>query len=379
MRKIGIIGSGQAGQRIAVALNQFEDVTITGIVDPVNEKKVLANPDSHYYIEDSTFYSSDDEMLSNEYDGIIVAADPINVVHPLIEYSKVNVMVRNSVECPILWERPLGFESAHPEEIERIVPSRHQTVISFTRYGLPAKVINNYISTHSFGEVVDFEIYVTLNCGLQSKTWRHLGDMGVTQPVHLLDNAFEQIELMNIGDIGGITSRRKDVTRNGLSFDEKWEINVEMSSGVTGRIIGLQYSGNTEFLYGLRSYKIVGTKGAISASHGITRYIDTLGNEHKITRSSFGIDPRIVRSVSMLEKFFRDIDGYPSGTPSQGESYALSECLRAWVDTFDKDESLKLSNLATPQDSARHLALASAAIESAAKNKCIKTSHLYPE
>jgi hypothetical protein len=36
MKRIGIIGAGQAGQRIAIALRDFDDVSIAGIVDPAN-------------------------------------------------------------------------------------------------------------------------------------------------------------------------------------------------------------------------------------------------------------------------------------------------------------------------------------------------------
>ena len=44
MKKIGIIGAGQAGQRIAVALDKFDDILISGIVDPINGRAILANP-----------------------------------------------------------------------------------------------------------------------------------------------------------------------------------------------------------------------------------------------------------------------------------------------------------------------------------------------
>ena len=80
MKKIGIIGAGQASQRIAIALDRFEDVQISGIVDPVNGRDVLAEPDSKYHIKGAKFYTNDDEMLSNDYDGVVLAADPINLI-----------------------------------------------------------------------------------------------------------------------------------------------------------------------------------------------------------------------------------------------------------------------------------------------------------
>jgi predicted dehydrogenase len=339
---------------------------------------VLTDPLSPWKIVGVEFFDDDDEMLAKDYDGIILAADPISVIHPsLFRNTKSFTLARNNVTIPILWERPLGFLAQHPEEIVQTVPSDAQSVISFARYGLPTKIAKTIISTGSLGHVTDFEIYATLNCGLQTKIWRQLGAMGVTQPVHFLDNAFEQIDIMGLGPIESISTQRHDATREGISFDEKWEISVTLTSGLTGRIIGLQYVGTNEFLYPLRSLKVVGTKGALVSALGSTHLIDSLGNSNTLTLPTLGVDPRIVQASYSLEKFFREIDGYPKAFPCRGEALSLAECLRTWIDSLGSSRALSEYNLTSPAEVVRYLALAAASLESADKQHPISVSHLY--
>lgn len=366
MKKIGIVGAGQAGQRIAVALSTFDDVSIAGIVDPVNGRDVLADPSSEWFIPAVSFYDDDDLMMAQGYDGVVVAADPVNVAHPLVPLSqrKIAMLARNNVTCPVLWERPLGIDPKNPVEALNVVPSTVQSVISWTRYGLPSKVVKALMSSGSFGDVIDFEIFVTLNCGLAKKKWRQLGDTGVLQPVHLLDSALEQIESMGLGRIVNVSARRQDATRFGVSFDEKWEILVSLDSGVTGRVIGIQYVGDSEFLYSLRSYKVIGTSGALVSAFGLTKFVDASGRESPISLASYGVDPRIVKAVEKLERFFRRVDGYPETAQCRSEAQALSECLRTWVDSIGSSASPSSYNLATPDDVIRILELGKSVVDS---------------
>ena len=75
MKKIGIVGAGQAGQRIAVALTSFGDVKVAGVVDPNNGRGTLSDSSSPWAIPDVKFFDSDDEMLAEGYDAIVLAAD----------------------------------------------------------------------------------------------------------------------------------------------------------------------------------------------------------------------------------------------------------------------------------------------------------------
>jgi predicted dehydrogenase len=372
MKKIGLVGAGQAGQRIAVALSHFGDVSLTGIVDPKNGRQTLGSPDSKWFAKKAKFFSEDNEMMAQGYDAVVIAADPINVIHPLIQHPKMRMLAENRVTCPILWERPMGFLPEHPDQILRTVPSKAQSVVSFARYGLPTKVVRGLIDSDSLGEVTDFDVFVTLNCGLSTKSWRQSGEMSTPQPVHLLDNAFEQIESMGIGLIEQVEARSRTATRNGTTFDEKWEISVHLDSGITGRVVGLQYVGQREFLYPLRSVRITGTSGALVSTLGMTRLIDISGREHSISLASYGVDPRIVPATAALEQFFREVDGYPTSTPCRGEAQALAECLRTWVDSIGSRKKLATFNLAMPSDSSRFLAIAAAAVESSNKSKCVK-------
>lgn len=378
MKKIGIIGAGQAGQRIAVALSNFEDVIVSGIVDPVNGIDVLNNKSSPWKIPNVKFFKSDDEMLSEKYDAIVLAADPMNVSYePLGAHRKPYILVKNKVTCPILWERPLGYKPEHPKEVFNTVNSASQSIISFSRYGLPTKVAKGLMSTGSLGEITDFDFFLTLNCGLKNKKWRHSGKEGTTQPVHFLDNAFEQIETMGLGRISEISATRKDIKRGGCTFDEKWELNVTLDNGVSGRIIGLQYVGDSEFLYGLRRFQITGTEGALLSSLGRTIFIDKSGGQNIVSLASYGIDPRIVKATNKLEQFFKDIDKYPAHVHCRGEAQALAECLRTWVDSLYSKDKSAVFNLTTIDDATRYLSLADAALKSAMSKSCISTSHLY--
>lgn len=378
MKKIGIIGAGQAGQRIAVALSTFSDVNVAGIVDPNNGKTILTSSDSSWKIPGVKFFDSDDEMLAEGYDAIVLAADPINVSYPPLGISrKMMMLARNNVTCPILWERPLGYLPEHPQQIFETVQSKAQSIISFARYGLPAKVARTLISSGSLGEIIDFELFLTLNCGLRDKKWRHIGDAGVTQPVHFLDNAFEQIESMGLGNISKVSASRVDATRDGVSFDEKWELNITLDNGISGRVIGIQYIGETEFLYGLRSLRVVGTSGALVSSMGRTRFIDLLGDENPISLSSYGVDSRIVNATRRLEMYFRAVDHYPNNAPCRGEAQALAECLRTWVDSLQSQQELSNFNLTTKEDASRYLSIADAAIKSATNGMQVDTLNLY--
>ncbi len=379
MKRVGLVGAGQAGQRIAVALSQFTDVTLTGIVDPVNGRPVLNDASSKWQAKDAEFFDDDDAMLAKGYDALIIAADPINVIHPLVQRPKMMMLAQNKVTCPILWERPFGFLPEHPRTILETVPSKAQSVVSFARYGLPTKVLKGFIASGSLGEVTDFEIFTTLNCGLARKAWRQTGDKSVLQPVHLLDNAFEQIESMGLGNIHQVEARVQNAERSGVSFDEKWEISVGLSSGLTGRVVGIQYTGEKEFLYPLRSLRVVGTEGALVSSLGSTRFIDNMGKEHPISLSAYGVDPRITQATAALEEFFRDIDGYPAGAQCRGEAQALAECIRTWIDSVGSRRKLASFNLSTPADSSRFIGIGRAAIESATTRTCVRTAHLYGE
>lgn len=378
MLKLGIIGAGQAGQRIAVALSTFEDVSVVGIVDPMNGREILTDPGSPWSIPGVKFFDSDDEMLAEEYDAIVLAADPISVSHaPLGANRKMMMLARNKVSCPILWERPLGYKSTHPKKVFDTVPSDSQSIISFARYGLPTKAARELISKNSLGELIDFEFYLTLNCGLLGKRWRHNGKNGVTLVTHFLDNAFEQIESMGLGKVASILASRTDTTKGGVSYDEKWELTITLDNGLTGRVIGVQYVGESEFLYGLRSLRLIGTCGALYSAHGRTCFIDSTGKEHLITLASYGVDPRTVAATNLLERFFCDVDGYPSNARCRGEAQALAECLRTWVDSLGPVIQSTAVNLTTQSDATRYLGLAEAAITSAGSGKAVSTSKLY--
>lgn len=378
MKKIGIIGAGQAGQRIAVALSSFSDVSVTGIVDPKNGRDVLTGSTSQWSIPDVKFFESDDKMLAEGYDAIVLAADPINVSHAsLMDHRKMMMLARNKVTCPILWERPLGFLPEHPKEVFDTVPSKSQSIVSFARYGLPTKAAKSLISSGSLGEVIDFEFFLTLNCGLREKEWRKAGKAGVTLPVHFLDNAFEQIESMGLGSIASISAIRTDTKKDGVKFDEKWELNIRLDNGLTGRVIGLQYIGDTEFLYSMRSLRITGTSGALYSSLGHTCYVDNVGAEHPISLASYGIDPRVVNATNRLVAFFRSVDRYPAKALCRGEAQALAECLRTWVDSLSSKNELLSFNLTTKDDASRYLGFADATLKSASTGKHISTSNLY--
>lgn len=378
MKKIGIVGAGQAGQRIAIALASFGDVKVAGVVDPKNGRSILSDSSSPWAIPNVKFFDSDDEMLAEGYDAIVLAADPINVAYaPLLSYRKMMVLARNKVTCPILWERPLGFLPAHPKKVFDTVQSKSQSIVSFARYGLPTKAARSLISSGALGDITDFEFFITLNCGLREKKWRQAGEAGVTQPVHFLDNAFEQIESMGLGSIASISATRTDVKREGVSFDEKWDLRVVLDNGLSGRVVGLQYVGDSEFLYGLRTLRITGTSGALYSSLGRTCYIDSMGAEHPISLASYGVDPRIVLATSRLEKFFRSVDGYPEKAFCRGEAQALAECLRVWVDSLNSKKKLSNFNLTTQDDATRYLGFADVTLKSASTGKCVGTAKLY--
>lgn len=367
MTKIGILGAGQAGQRIATALNNFEDVTIPGIVDPKINDTVIASPDSEWFLPDTSFYEDDDEMLSqNEYDGIIVAADPINMaIGPATGGggSKRVVLNRNNVTVPILWERPMGFLPSHPLEIANSIPADRHSVMSFARYGLPNRIIKEIVETKSIGTIVDFNIQVTLNCGLANKSWRHL-DSGVLLPIHLLDSSFELIEQFGIGNIAEVFAVSTIRMDESIKFDEKWIISVRTDSGVTGRITGIQYIGLSEFLYQNRRLEMIGTEGSLVSAFGATSITNQDGSNRRITLEDFEINERLNPSANTLINFFRSVDKYPVETPCRGEAIAIAECLRTWIDSLDSNDILENELLTTPEQHTRYLEIAQAVIES---------------
>lgn len=380
MKKIGVIGAGQAGQRIAVALSAFDDVRVSGVVDPKNGREILSGKGSAWAIPGVKFFEDDDQMLAEDYDALVVAADPINVAYePLGDSRKPLVLARNKVNCPVLWERPFGISSKHPGAITNIVPSKAQSIISFARFGLPAKLSKSLLGSGALGELIDFEMYLTLNCGLAGKRWRHLGEGGVPLPVHFLDNAFELVEAMGLGQIVSISATKQEANREGVKFDEKWEVSLKLDSGLTGRIVALQYLGSKEFLYSQRSLRVVGSKGALVSAFGRTSFLDSAGNEHALNAAGFGIDPRITIATDRLIRFFRDVDGYPDNALCRGEAQSLAECLRLWVDTWTQEGISTAFKLPTHEDAARYLSLAEATITSATDGVTVRTANLYKQ
>lgn len=358
MKKIGIMGAGQAGTRIAVALQEFKDVKVTGIVDPKPSIDILKQQNSRWHINTAKFFKDDDAMLQEEYDGIVVAADPISMA-----LRKPVVFQRNNIDVPILWERPFGFESKHPISIEKIVPSNNQKIMSFARYGLSEKILTD-VKT-KVGKFIDFDIFITLNCGLDKKDWRQ--NNKVPMPVHLLDTAFEQIERFGEGKIKNIRAISSSTQNQQIIYDEKWTVNIEMESGLTGRVGGLQYTGDLEYLYPLRQTRIIGSEGSFISVLGDT-FIISNGEKIKIDINDYITDNRIISSISKLESFFKDIDGYPNTTLCKGEALALSECLRTWIDNISGKEGKKSIPLCSCADSIRTLTVAEACIESNLNN-----------
>ena len=172
-KRIGIIGAGQAGQRIAVVLSKFDDVHVAGIVDPTANLVVLTNPQSPWHLKDTEFFIDDDEMLHHgEYDALVVAVDPLSVM--VGDHRKMLLLARHNFSKPILWERPFGFKPEHPSQIVGALPTvPAHNIMSFTRFGIPPRILSPIIQAHQLGEIIDFEVLATLNCGLANKEWRH--------------------------------------------------------------------------------------------------------------------------------------------------------------------------------------------------------------
>jgi len=358
--KIGIIGAGQAGQRIATALNNLDGVSVTAIVDPKNGKEVLTSPTSKWKLEKTEFYDDDDKMLSShDYDGIIVAADPISV-YKLKRF----VIARNGVKKPILWERPFGYEVGHPQEIVDDSQTSDHSVISFGRFGVPSKIFSTTREISTIGEIIDFEIFATLNCGLDLKTWRHIGDDGVQQPTHFLDTAFELVESIGLGSISEVIGNSTVKDKGNYKYDEKWDIAVKTESGVTGRIIGIQYPGEFEYLYPTRYLRVIGSKGAFISSLGKTSFIDNHGNATPVSIKELYTDERIHGSAEKLVEFFREVDNYPSSAPCLGEALALVENLQKWIDYIQTGKQEVKSLLSTSSDGERYLQIANAVLKS---------------
>ena len=366
-KRIGIIGAGQAGQRIAVILSKFSDVEITGIVDPTANVDVLKNPDSPWHLPDTQFFIDDDEMLEyGDYDALVVAVDPLSVM--IGDDRKMFLLRRHGFAKPILWERPLGFEPDHPKQVVetlRTVPIH--SIVSFSRFGLPPRILAPVIQHGQIGDIVDFEILATLNCGLARKTWRH--DPRVPQPVHFLDSAFEMIEHLGLGTIEYLTAHCTSKERDGAKFDEKWEVSVALDTGTTGRIVGIQYVGEYESLYALRQVRVIGTSGALHSTLGTTTLFDSIGTETKLPFPSSDIDSHIHAIARDLVKYFRSVDKYPMEAACLGEALALVECIRAWLDGLSGGDVGHLSAPGNPEECAGYLRIAHAAILSAASGR----------
>ena len=121
-KRIGIIGAGQAGQRIAVVLSKFPDVDVAGIVDPTADLDVLTNPGSPWHLKNTEFFTDDDEMLNRGvYDALVVAVDPLSVM--IGDHRKMFLLARHNFSKPILWERPFGFAPEHPSQIVTALPT----------------------------------------------------------------------------------------------------------------------------------------------------------------------------------------------------------------------------------------------------------------
>ena len=375
-KQIGIVGAGQAGRRISVALDGFADVQVTGVVDPTADLELLADHTSPWFLKDTSFFKDDDAMLeSHEYDALVVAVDPISLF--LGSRPKIHLLKTHSFSKPILWERPLGFRSSDPTRIARTleaVPAH--SVMSLSRYGAASRTIRSIIESGQLGDILDFEIFVTLNCGLQNKPWRHQGL--VPQPVHFLDSAFEMVDQMKLGTIESVRAESVVAERKGIIFDEKWDISVALDSGLTGRIVGIQYAGDCEALYSLREVRVVGASGALRSNGDSTSIVDANGKEKQLPWGTEDLSPSIRRGATNLSRFFRSVDKYPEGAACLGEALALVECLRAWVDTLSGTRSGSFPEPASPEDCSRYLRVAESAVLSAFSGRTIHSHNWEP-
>ena len=362
--KIGIIGAGQAGKRIAATLSKFPDVEVAAIVDPTANLDVFISPNSPWRLDNTRFFTDDDAMLTvGDYDALVVAVDPQSVM--MGPRPKLSLLHQHAFSKPLLWERPFGFEPDHPQRIVETLSSVPQhSIMSFSRYGVPSRVLAPTILSGDLGEIVDFEIFATLNCNLTQKPWRHDGN--VPQPVHFLDSAFEMIDTLSLGSVESLSANRTTVERKGIKFDEKWEISLTLSTGTTGRIVGIQYLGDYESLYPLRQLRVIGTSGALHSALGSTSFFDSTGTETKIAFPPIALVSEIHDVAHDLTKFFRAVEACPQEAACLGEALALVECLRAWVDGLSGTASGNLLAPASPAECASYLRIARAAILSAA-------------
>ena len=177
MIKIGIAGYGKIGRLRANILNERDDITITGVFDPIKPKRLKAG----------TFYESFDELLNSDLDAIFICG--YNTV--LAEYTAKSLNKGLHVFC----EKPPAMKTEDLEKVFDALKSSGKVLkYGFNhRYHYSVMEAKKIIDSGRMGRLLWIRgVYGKAGSIDYDKNWRNYkkysgGGILIDQGIHMLD------------------------------------------------------------------------------------------------------------------------------------------------------------------------------------------------
>lgn len=325
--KIGILGCGQAGSRIALALNSIAP-EVGLIAGEPNQSSAIFDPSSPFHVKFVSKHIEDGEFFSNSFDALVVSPDPISLFDRVgVEFKqdKMPFIAGLDSKTPMLMERPLGFNNDDPKLFIEFTKQENVSVMAY-HFRLP---LANFLSKHTPKRLL---IDASLNCGLIKKPWRR-DFRNITLPIHfgdqflsVIDRAVQSVEVISAShDIENVDS---------VSFDTNWEISLTSINIPSIRIHLDQYVGMDEFRFEDDVIRAFGSdySASISPSSFEVRRGDGTIEQYRYDLSTAMSDH--VAGISKLKSYMIEVEGYPDVEQTEGLSRAIFESVLDWYNTM---------------------------------------------
>lgn len=321
--KIGILGCGQAGSRIALALAAIAPDVELIVGEPVQRSSVF-DPKSPFHVRFAKRFTDDAEFFNQEFDALVVSPDPISLfdrVGVLFKQDKMPFIAALNKLTPVLVERPLGFQGGDGELFAEFTKLENSRVMAY-QFRLPfAKFLDAYQPTRIL-------IDASLNCGLTNKLWRQDHEK-ITLPVHFGDQFLSLIDRA-ADDLRAEASSYQVASENGIDYDTGWDIRLTSKKIPMITVHLDQYTGANEYRF---QHDIVrafgqGFSASISTAHYEVRLADGTTDSYRYDLST--VSPENRSGVERLLAFLTEVEGYPAVPETEGLCRAIYESVLDW-------------------------------------------------
>ncbi|UTW60934.1 Gfo/Idh/MocA family oxidoreductase [bacterium SCSIO 12741] len=254
--KFAVVGYGHIGRRHAAMVAGNELAQVAAVVDPVEERRKLAQEDHGCQV-----FASSDELYASGME-----IDVVNVCTPNGVHSDQAIEALSN-RCHVVIEKPMGLTKHKTEEViyKALQVSRQVFLVKQNRYSPSSAWLKSLMDENRFGEI----FMVQLNCYWNRDDryykpggWKGTKEMDggtlFTQFSHFID-----IMYWLFGDIENISGRSINNNHPSTEFEDTGIVNFDFVNGGMG---SLNFSTSVWGQNLESSIIIIGEKGSVKVS-----------------------------------------------------------------------------------------------------------------